>query len=67
MSWVFVFFFVIIGCFSIRFGVHFWPVGFHHRFCFSLSDLQTLVFIFLGGHFVGGMVDLSFGSFGCGP
>ena len=66
MSWVFVFFHHY-WVFSIRFWVHFWLVGFHHRFCLSLYGLQTLVPMFLGDHFVGGMGDLSFGSLRRGP
>ena len=45
----------------------FWLVGFPSPLSFPLYGLQTLVSMFLGGHFVGGMGDLSFGSFGCGP
>ena len=57
----------LLGVFPIRFWVHFWLVGFHHRFCFSLYGSLTLVRMFLGGHFVGGMGDLRFGSPGRGP
>ena len=67
MSFVFVFFSIIIGCFLFGFGYIFWLVGFHHRFCFALYGLQTLVLMFLGGHFVGGRGDLSCGSPGRGP
>ena len=49
--------FIIIGCFLFGFWVHFCLVGFHHRFCFSFYGLQTLVLMFLGGHFVGGVGD----------
>ena len=62
------FLFVTIGCFfPIRFWVHFWLVGFHHRFYLSLSGLLTLVRMFVGGHFVGGVGDLSIGSLDVGP
>ena len=53
--------------FLFGFGLHFWLVGFHHRFVFSLSGLLTLVRMFLGGHFVVGVGDLSIGSLDVGP
>ena len=67
MSYGFVFFSSSLGVFLFGFGLHFWLVGFHHRFVFSLSGLLTLVRMFLGGHFVGGMGDLRIGSPGRGP
>ena len=42
-------------------------MGFPSPLSFLFSSLETLVSMFLGGHFVRGMGDLSFGSFGCGP
>ena len=42
-------------------------MGFHHRFCLFLSGLLTLVLMFLGGHFVGGVGDLRIGSLDVGP
>ena len=57
----------LLGVFLFGFGYFFWLVGFHHRFCFSLYGLLTLVLMFLGGHFVGGVGDLGIGSLDVGP
>ena len=57
-------FFFLIGCFL--FGLCFSLVGFHHR-SLSFVWLADFGFMFLGGHFVAGVGDLSFGPFGCGP
>ena len=67
MSYGFVFFSSSLGVFLFGRGSNFWLVGFYHRFYFSLSGLLTLVRMFLGGHFVGGLGDLRFGSLGHGP
>ena len=47
-------------------GLFVFLVGFHHRF---LHFVQFVDFgsLFLGGHSVGGVGDLSFGPFGDGP
>ena len=63
---MFVFIFIIV-CFLFGFGRYFWLVGFSSPLYFPLYGLQTFVSIFLGGHFVGGVGDLSFGSLGRGP
>ena len=54
-----VFFYSVLGTFL--------DSGFPSPLFFSLYGLQTLVPMFLGGHFVGGVGDLSIGSLGRGP
>ena len=59
LHYYWVFFYSVLGTFLAS--------GFPSPLLFLLSGLLTLVLMFLGGHFVGGMGDLRFGSPGRGP